>query len=69
MTLSDDLESYTDGMRQDITNGRLYGAGDVSAVAGYIREKASEIAHLEMVVQETVDCMRRFAKAVQPFLE
>ncbi len=45
--LSEDLKSYADGMFQDVKDNRNYKAGDVYAVAGYIKRKANEVAKLE----------------------
>ena len=47
MKLSEDLLSYSDGMEKDVRLGRPYNKGDVSAVAGYIKRKANEVAKLE----------------------
>jgi hypothetical protein len=47
MKPSEDLKSYADRMFQDVKDNRNYKAGDVYAVAGYIKRKANEVAQLE----------------------
>ena len=47
MKTSEDLLAYSDGMVRDAINERGYKAGDLRAVAGYMKRMSSKVAQLE----------------------